>query len=598
MSCDVWQQVLALDSRYSIVRPATKTNAELRQLYLRRRNQLTREKSALSAGETFKLPNLSSCTQYSAETSMAYFASYRNIREQLLLTLYGPPKSIKCPSPQSSINKAKSFDESTRQPSLLDYSMVGSVCDIASEYATPTKNETLSESYAFSGIEHIFDHHSGSVNRLCFANHDSSRLALASSDGTISICRICPTSRHFSISCVLPEFRVKQTEITDIAWSMTNEFLVSTSLDGNICLWDVGEARLAREYLSKDLKLGPLLTCAFQPANNNLFAVGSATGIVQMLNLSTGKACVRGMDRIHITRHSKTCLNSSVIELRSLLGTGCITTLAFENASGNYLWVGTDRGIIQSYVCESSTGFITRSQRFDLSLLNVSILSSFLDGEIKLHDQLNEELNGSRKALFLSKADQSFKKWTSNKDRIRISGGILKTNNKNTLMKPSITSLSMYDWLSKEKNETYMLVNVAGIGLLLLRLTLHGRQLILEQRFPLQQSSNPSTLRLIHSCFAPLISFRSGACAVSGSEDCNVYLYNVLGNRNSNSATGNVFNRPKQLSGGIVTILQGHIAPVLDVAISWEENMLASADEKGAVIIWRRKDKSLDDCER
>ncbi|VDQ11105.1 unnamed protein product [Trichobilharzia regenti] len=304
------------------------------------------------------------------------------------------------------------------------------------------------------------------------------------------------------------------------------------------------------------------------------------------------------MDRIHITRHSKTCLNSSVIELRSLLGTGCITTLAFENASGNYLWVGTDRGIIQSYVCESSTGFITRSQRFDLSLLNVSILSSFLDGEIKLHDQLNEELNGSRKALFLSKADQSFKKWTSNKDRIRISGGILKTNNKNTLMKPSITSLSMYDWLSKEKNETYMLVNVAGIGLLLLRLTLHGRQLILEQRFPLQQSSNPSTLRLIHSCFAPLISFRSGACAVSGSEDCNVYLYNVLGNRNSNSATGNVFNRPKQLSGGIVTILQGHIAPVLDVAISWEENMLASADEKGAVIIWRRKDKSLDDCER
>ncbi|CAH8613990.1 unnamed protein product [Heterobilharzia americana] len=375
---------------------------------------------------------------------------------------------------------------------------------------------------------------------------------------------------------------------------MTNEFLASTSLDGNICLWDVAEAKLAREYLDSDLKLGPLLACAFQPANNNIFAVGSVTGIVQMVNLSTGKSCVKGMDRIHITPHGrKTGLQSSVIELRSFLGTGCITTLAFENASGNYLWVGTDRGIIQSYICEPSTGSIRRSQRFDISPLNLSVSSGCLVNEIKLHDLLNEP-SGGRRAHFLSKADQSLRKWSNIKEKTVISSSKLRSYSKNTLT-PSITSLSIYAWLSKEKNDTYMLINVVGVGLLLLRLTLHGRQLILEQRFPLQQSAtclNSTTPRLIHSCFAPLISFRSGACAVSGSEDGNVYLYNVLSSRNGSSVSGNVPTRAKQLSTGVVTVLQGHTSPVLDVAISWEENMLASADEKGAVIIWRRNGKS------
>ncbi|CAH8664326.1 unnamed protein product [Schistosoma rodhaini] len=584
MSCDVWQQVLALDSRYSAVRPITKSSTELRQLYLRRRNQLTREKAALSANEAFRHPNLSCSFQYTAETFVTSFVAYRNIREQLLLSLYGPPKPHKCASPQFSLTKTRSYDDSTKQPSLLNYSMTKSICDASSDYLTPGRTETLGESYAFSGIEHIFDHHSGAVNRLSFANHDSSRLALASSDGTVSICRISPTNGVFSIACVLPEYRVKQTEITDIAWSMTNEFLASTSLDGNICLWDVGEAKLAREYLSTELKLGPLLTCAFQPANNNIFAVGSVTGIVQMVNLSTA------------AQGSKTRPNSSITELRSLLGTGSITTLAFENATGNYLWVGTDRGIIQSYLCDPSTGFIMRSQRVDISSLNLSVVPTCLENEIKLDDLLHERPLSTRKTYLLSKADQSFKRWSSLKSRTRTNSGIVKLrSSEGTSLTPSITSLSIYSWLSKEKSETYLLINAAGIGLLLLRLTLHNRSVILEQRFPVHHrpfNSVPTTLRLIHSCFAPLISFRSGACAASGSEDCNVYLYNVLRSRNADAETRNSSSPNKQTSTGVVTILQGHTAPVLDVAISWDENMLASADEKGSVIIWRRQEKS------
>ena len=50
-----------------------------------------------------------------------------------------------------------------------------------------------------------------------------------------------------------------------------------------------------------------------------------------------------------------------------------------------------------------------------------------------------------------------------------------------------------------------------------------------------------------------------GACVVSGSEDCSVYFFDV--------ETGTVVNR-----------LQGHSAPVLAVAWTYDESLLASAD--------------------
>ena len=50
-----------------------------------------------------------------------------------------------------------------------------------------------------------------------------------------------------------------------------------------------------------------------------------------------------------------------------------------------------------------------------------------------------------------------------------------------------------------------------------------------------------------------------GACVVSGSEDCNVYFFDV--------ETGAVVNR-----------LQGHSAPVLAVTWTYDESLLASAD--------------------
>lgn len=71
------------------------------------------------------------------------------------------------------------------------------------------------------------------------------------------------------------------------------------------------------------------------------------------------------------------------------------------------------------------------------------------------------------------------------------------------------------------------------------------------------------------------MSFRQGACVVSGSEDCCVYFFDV-----------------QREQKPCINKLQGHAAPVLDVAFNYDESLLASCDASGIVIIWKREQKS------
>jgi len=58
---------------------------------------------------------------------------------------------------------------------------------------------------------------------------------------------------------------------------------------------------------------------------------------------------------------------------------------------------------------------------------------------------------------------------------------------------------------------------------------------------------------------------------VTGSEDANVYFYDLA--------------RPKN---SCVNKLQGHGSPVIGVAWNHGENLLASSDSDGTVIVWKR----------
>lgn len=75
----------------------------------------------------------------------------------------------------------------------------------------------------------------------------------------------------------------------------------------------------------------------------------------------------------------------------------------------------------------------------------------------------------------------------------------------------------------------------------------------------------------IRASFCPLLSLEKGEFIVAGSEDSNVYFYDLT--------------RPKHTC---VNKLQGHGSPVIGIAWNHGENLLASSDSEGTAIVWKR----------
>ncbi|XP_060560212.1 WD repeat-containing protein 13-like [Ruditapes philippinarum] len=105
-------------------------------------------------------------------------------------------------------------------------------------------------------------------------------------------------------------------------------------------------------------------------------------------------------------------------------------------------------------------------------------------------------------------------------------------------------------------------------SLCLFRISPNG-SLQLKQRFSIRQKH-----ARVRSTFCPLMSFRQGACVISGSEDMCVYFFDI--------------GKEKK---ACVNKLLGHSAPVLDVCFNCDESLLASCDAQGMVIIWKREGK-------
>lgn len=80
-----------------------------------------------------------------------------------------------------------------------------------------------------------------------------------------------------------------------------------------------------------------------------------------------------------------------------------------------------------------------------------------------------------------------------------------------------------------------------------------------------------SRVHRIRASFCPLLSLEKGEYIVSGSEDSNVYFYDLT--------------RPRHTC---VNKLQGHGSSVIGIAWNHGENLLASSDSDGTVIVWKR----------
>lgn len=307
----------------------------------------------------------------------------------------------------------------------------------------------------------------------------------------------------------------------------------------------------------------------------------------------------KGKDQIHSTGFKSTKPVSWATV--TCTGQGCILSVAFDQGSGTTLWVGTDRGVIQSYSCQPATGHLIRSQRLNLATRHPALA---------LEDPVpNEEVGSSGVALLPAalarpKSKRIVSESVSFRSNIRRRTTELLTNQMMNAVYPSVTSLAAYSWLVRETGDAYLLANAAGLGLLLFKISgtsissSAAGALTLERRFPLKHrlplGNSGASLRLMRSCFAPLLS--TGAHAIAGDEDGNVCVFDVLSKPSTNKLES--IYSPAFIaspSSGLVTVLQGHHAPVLDVAIGWDENILASADESGLVIIWHRRDLTIND---
>uniref|UniRef100_A0A672JF34 WD repeat domain 13 n=1 Tax=Salarias fasciatus TaxID=181472 RepID=A0A672JF34_SALFA len=197
---------------------------------------------------------------------------------------------------------------------------------------------TLSENYAFAGMHHIFDQHVDSaVPRLQFANDDKHLLACCSLDGTLSIMMLSPPPASVKVT-----LKGHAGPVTDFAWSLSNDVIVSTSLDGTLRIWNTEDGRCIREV--RDPESSELLCCTFQPMNNNLTVVGNSKHHLQVVNISTGKKVKGGSSKL----------------------TGRVLSLSFD-APGRILWAGDDRGSIFSFLFDMATGKLTKAKRLVVS---------------------------------------------------------------------------------------------------------------------------------------------------------------------------------------------------------------------------------------
>ncbi|KAK0175580.1 hypothetical protein PV327_009320 [Microctonus hyperodae] len=292
----MWQQqVFALDAKYNSRRTSGLPGFGL--LYLRRRSQLLRDKDP---------------------TNTAIRSSYLKLRSEILKLRYNGSSSD-----TTSLSSRASTDGISEDNLIRD--------------KLPKKS--TAENFAFAGVHHVFDHHKIGITALKFANNDRSKLCCASLDGTITICQVTSIPPK-----VVAQLDGHKKGVTAIDWSISNDLIVSSSLDTTVRLWGVhGDATPICLRVVGDQVRAEVLCCAFFPANNNLIITGNAQGLLQVLNVSTGIYSRGGTSKIG----------------------GKVLALTCEGSGGSLIWAGNDRGIITSLRLEAGSGRLSKLRRIE-----------------------------------------------------------------------------------------------------------------------------------------------------------------------------------------------------------------------------------------
>ncbi|XP_064477690.1 WD repeat-containing protein 13-like [Ornithodoros turicata] len=332
----VWQQVLALDARYNAYR--SPHDPGFRTLYIRRRSQLLRdalkeERNVSFRRQYLRLRSLLLAQRCGLALDQASNRSNRSggARSSSRMTIE-TSDSFEARLPTAG-ERSRRGSLSTRQKSVTEEGLVPTHAAEASRAIVG--GTSISENYAFAGMHHIFDQHKDAVTSVKFANNEKFLLACCSLDGKLSICGLNPPS-------VLRVLEGHSNGITSFEWSQANDLLVSSSLDASVKLWDARTGLCVRTV--PDSAGAPILSCVFQPGNNNMVVTGNTRGLVQVVNISTGIYLKGGSSQT----------------------TGRVLCMTFD-PSGKLLWAGDDRGYIVSYLFDIPSGKLTKGKRLLVS---------------------------------------------------------------------------------------------------------------------------------------------------------------------------------------------------------------------------------------
>lgn len=185
----------------------------------------------------------------------------------------------------------------------------------------------FSENYSFSGMHHIFDQHKDAVTSIRFANDDKSLLCCSSMDSTLSICQLTP-----SPATILYVLKGHNAGVVDFEWSLSNDLIVSCSLDATVKLWGAATGQCLRTIAEPYAV--PVMSCAFHPLNNNMVVTANCKGLLQVLNVSTG-----------IYTKGSTFNSGEHV---------CLICLCFDTM-GTTLWMGDSKGFIWTFAFEMKT---------------------------------------------------------------------------------------------------------------------------------------------------------------------------------------------------------------------------------------------------
>ena len=247
---------------------------------------------------------------------------YISLRVKLLKKQFGLPADIVS-------LRSLSLQSSTSSPSTLKSS-------------TNQANAT-SEDHNYNGIHYVIqlDVPLAKKSRLLFRliGGDQESLIFATNTGEV----ICHELRAPHTK---KKFRVSSMPVTDFDINDSNDLMVAATQDC-LVLFSLSTGQELRRITPKE---GYVTACRFLPKNSNLVICALSNGVLQVLNVSTGKF--------------NSCSN--------MLGQTLAVTM---NASGSVLWASNDRGCIESFRIDGSTGKLQKGCRVHTGLTVNSLTS-------------------------------------------------------------------------------------------------------------------------------------------------------------------------------------------------------------------------------